>query len=284
MTSTNTTGAEQPQLFMFAGPNGSGKSTITTPMLADLPGEYINADDIARAWRDEIPDPLERNRQAARLADRQRQLALREGRSLVFETVMSTPEKVALLTQAKALGYQTTLIFVTTSDAAFNVRRVQQRVILGGHDVEPDTIRRRYEGAMTLLAAAVEHADQAVVIDNSGTEPQRVAQKFDEQLELLAPIPAWVTQRLDQPWAARQASRRTLQELAGTPRLPTADAREGQQYSGVLVGRTAWHLLQRTAQGLVLHDLSLCLVPPVEEGEPLTLRYHYERGKLSRTP
>jgi predicted ABC-type ATPase len=53
---------------------------------------------------------------------------------------MSTPEKVALMSQARARGYDVHLLFVTTEDPEINVQRVTNRVVLGGHDVPADAL------------------------------------------------------------------------------------------------------------------------------------------------
>src|SRR5260363_187615 len=88
-----------PAVIIFAGPNGSGKSTITEAIVnipGQFSGEYINADDIARLLQDPISDDHRRNIKAAQIAQERRLQALHEGRDFAFETVMSTPEKVAL--------------------------------------------------------------------------------------------------------------------------------------------------------------------------------------------
>lgn len=143
-----------PAIIIFAGPNGSGKSTIAKAVVGQLDrfaGEYINADDIARSLQDPISDYRERNLKAAQIAEARRLAALHAGRDFAFETVMSTPEKVALMTQAKALGYRVRLLFITTQSSEINVQRVADRVARGGHPVEPEAIRKRYDAAMKLL-------------------------------------------------------------------------------------------------------------------------------------
>lgn len=37
----------KPMIIVFAGPNGSGKSSVTS--LAEISGEYINADEIKKS-------------------------------------------------------------------------------------------------------------------------------------------------------------------------------------------------------------------------------------------
>jgi predicted ABC-type ATPase len=59
--------APDKRLVIFAGPNGSGKSTITTSDTLHHYGiaadRYINADDIARQLRAEIPTASQEERE-----------------------------------------------------------------------------------------------------------------------------------------------------------------------------------------------------------------------------
>ena len=117
--------------------------------------------------------------------------------SFTFETVMSHPSKVALLTEAQQLGYRTYLYFVATDDPAINISRVRNRVRLGGHDVPEDRIVTRYHRSLELLLEAIRHTNRAYVFDNSGDNKDRahtwVAEITDGQvLELKSDqIPAW---------------------------------------------------------------------------------------------
>jgi predicted ABC-type ATPase len=155
-----------PFVLMIAGPNGSGKTTLTKKMRAggvDF-GVYINPDDIALTLTGDYPA---RVAQAQIEADRLRDECLKEGRSFSFETVMSHPSKIELLKQAKALGFDALLYFVSTANPRINVRRVAQRVAEGGHDVPVDRIIDRYERTMAMLPAAILAADVARLFDNT---------------------------------------------------------------------------------------------------------------------
>lgn len=117
-----------PRMIVFSGPNGSGKSTITDAFKLDqkFPGVYINADYIARTELGHIPDVTQRNLDAAKLAEQRRKDALANGKPFAFETVMSTPGKLALLQEAKSKDFQVELVFVTTLDADINIARVSK--------------------------------------------------------------------------------------------------------------------------------------------------------------
>lgn len=289
-------GDAAPRVVMFAGPNGSGKSTINAAILKDpefgFVGEYINADDIARSLKTSMPDATdrERNIEAANQAEQRRLEALKNHRSFAFETVMSTPEKVALLTSAKAAGYDVTLVFVTTNNAELNVARVANRVALGGHAVEPDAIRQRYAGAMQLLPCALEHADSAILVDNSGSQPVTVALKDSGQLERLVDrAPDWFN-AIEASVQARARSRDVMETtFRGKPGsdqaiLVDADASNGRIYDGPLLAVADHHALQqvRTAR-FVIHDRSLLIPQELTlEKTSSSIRYAYEKGKLAQ--
>lgn len=287
---TITTAEKQgiPAVIIFAGPNGSGKSTITEAVVGDpeqFSGEYINADDIARSLQDQISDYRERNLRAARIAEQRRLQALLEGRNFAFGTVMSTPEKVAFMTQAKALGYRVSLFFVTTESPEINVLRVANRVADGGHAVEPDAIRRRYAATMDLLPAAFEHADQAIVLDNSEAPGNLriVATKADEDVEFPVEdtILPWVAGKLTDPYMRRLASRKLLSAMLSDSRpVRAAEAVHGKDYTGIVVRVTEHHALQDVSGELLLHDRQLAATTVYVVGQKQTVSYRYEHGKI----
>ena len=63
-----------------------------------------------------------------------------------------------------------------TSSSDINVRRVQERVRNGGHDVPEEKIRSRYTRSLQNLAKLVRIADRTRVIDNSGAEPSLICE------------------------------------------------------------------------------------------------------------
>ena len=128
-------------------------------------------------------------------ADFLRRKLLEKRVSFSFETVMSSPDKVALLKQAQALGYRTYLYYIATEDPAINVARVKARVNLGGHDVPEDKIVSRYARSLNLLMEAVKHTNRAYLFDNSRQATDRlwVAEITGaRELELKCdPMPRW---------------------------------------------------------------------------------------------
>lgn len=130
---------------------------------------------------------------ASVLADFIRHKLLASKASFTFETVMSSPDKVAFLQKAQQAGYRTYLYFVATEDADINVSRVKYRVQVGGHPVAEDKIRSRYVRSLELLPQAVTYADRAYIFDNSGAERVWVAEVTDGlEIEMKTDeMPAW---------------------------------------------------------------------------------------------
>ncbi|MFH1025129.1 MAG: zeta toxin family protein, partial [Nitrospirota bacterium] len=152
----------KPQLYVFAGPNGSGKSTFVDLIRkgSRVPILHINADNIAEQMKLTAYE-------AALEAENQRNAALVERKSFSVETVMSTYDKIEFLIKAKVLGYEIYLVFITTQDPLINVRRVEDRVYKGGHDVPSDKTMSRYDKSMKLLPEALKLADIARIYNNS---------------------------------------------------------------------------------------------------------------------
>jgi predicted ABC-type ATPase len=126
-------------------------------------------------------------------ADFIRHKLLETGTSFTFETVMSSPDKVAFLQKAQRRGYHTYLYYVATEDPIINILRVQRRVSLGGHPVAEDKIIARYGRSLDLLVDAIRHTNRAYIFDNSTHQQIWTAEITDgEFLEMKTNrMPAW---------------------------------------------------------------------------------------------
>ncbi len=158
-----------PEIVVFAGPNGSGKSTFTE-FLRPLNMDYINADDIQKDLGCGI-------KEAAEIAEDQREKHLLNFNDFCFETVLSTDRNINLLKRAKEKGYFIRCYYVLTSDPIINVYRVKSRVAEGGHDVPEDKIIIRYKRALDLIKELVPLCDICHIYDNSTEQPFRIFKK-----------------------------------------------------------------------------------------------------------
>jgi predicted ABC-type ATPase len=186
---------QQPVLWLIAGPNGAGKTTYYRNLASrHFRAPFINADLIAQERYGRHPKSDKEMQAAAAEAARQRDAAIRSGRSFVAETVFSHPSKLELMERARQAGYYLRLSFIGVSDPALCVLRVSARMEGGGHAVPPEKIGARYARSLGLAQQAVTLAHWAIVLDNTSVEhPHR--QLLLYELGVLArrwpPLPAW---------------------------------------------------------------------------------------------
>ena len=190
------TDSEKPKLLIIAGPNGSGKTSVMDKILKHewIEGcEYINPDNIARDmfgnWNS--PDAV---LQAARYATDAREKCIADGRSLLFETVLSAPDKVPFVQWAKQKGYFIRPFFIGTDSPQINAARVAHRVMQGGHDVPIPKIISRYYKSIANCEQIVSFVDRLYVYDNSidNVFPQLQFRTANgELMKQYAPIRDW---------------------------------------------------------------------------------------------
>jgi len=139
-------------------------------------------------------------------ADFIRHKLLESSTSFTFETVMSSPDKVAFLAKAKAQGFRIYLYYVATEDPDINISRVRHRVKMGGHTVPEDKIVSRYHRSLDLLMDAVQLADRAYIFDNTSHERVWLAEVTDGRLlEMKSEqMPQWFKCALWDKFASRQ--------------------------------------------------------------------------------
>lgn len=189
----------KPVLIVIAGPNGSGKTSVTTKILHHEWIEdciYINPDIIAQEkfgdWNSK-----EAVMQSVKYCEALREDCIKEGKSLIFETVLSVSDKVDYIRRAKDAGFFIRLFFVCTSNPTINAARIANRVMKGGHDVPIPKIISRYEKSITNCCVASQFADRTYVYDNSvdGAEAKLLFRLTDGEIakQYVNQIPEWAS-------------------------------------------------------------------------------------------
>jgi predicted ABC-type ATPase len=157
----------KPALFIIAGPVGAGKTTFYEAYLKE-------------AFPTLVPAVRE-----------QQQPFLNERRSFAVEDIRVDTQ---LLDEAKATGYTTKVLFISTEDANLNVGRVLVRVRRGGEAEAISTVIDSYREATKDLAEVRKHADELILYDNTAHDRGfRVVAHFTggELSKVAQTIPDW---------------------------------------------------------------------------------------------
>jgi predicted ABC-type ATPase len=136
-------------VIVVAGANGAGKTTLARELiLSRLPNnfEFLNADLIADGLSPFKPQSvaLEAGKEFLRRFENK----VSQGESFLVESTLSGLSYKNRLSYLKELGYRIEMIYIWLPNADFAVKRVAQRVRLGGHDVPEQTIRRRFNRSL----------------------------------------------------------------------------------------------------------------------------------------
>jgi predicted ABC-type ATPase len=174
-----------PTLCIIGGCNGAGKTTLARELLPRLGlRRFLNADEIARGL-----SPLDVSLsafRAGRILIEEIGTLLKRRESFALESTRSGKTYVAMLREAKALGYHIVLHYIQIGSPAQAVDRVALRVKLGGHHVPEDDVRRRYQRSQRhFLDDYLPLADDWVLWDNSVPPHQRIADQGSHTLEQL---------------------------------------------------------------------------------------------------
>jgi predicted ABC-type ATPase len=93
------------------------------------------------------------------------------------ETVLSSPKYRRLVEKAKTHDFEVCFVYVTVANVEMQLERIHLRVAKGGHDVPPDKVRDRRERSFDQMPWFFLQADRAWIFDNSGDEPELVADR-----------------------------------------------------------------------------------------------------------
>jgi predicted ABC-type ATPase len=178
-----------PQLYIIAGCNGAGKTTASYTTLPEMLNcrEFVNADNIAAGLSPFNPESVAI--EAGRIMLQRIHSLLAENLTFAFETTLATKSYVSLVKQSKAQGYEVTLAFFWLPSPEMAQKRVLDRVANGGHNIPPETIKRRYfRGIQNLFKLYLPLVDNGLIMYNSADASQFIAQKLsNEEIEIINP-------------------------------------------------------------------------------------------------
>ena len=179
---------DQPIFLIVAGPNGSGKSSVYLNADLEWGGRsvwIVNPDLLAARIRDvENMELRAANLEAVVRIEAWLDASIQVHKTIGVETVLSTGKYRRLVDKAKGLGFSVWLIYVVLDSPERSIERIKLRVAKGGHHVDDDDVRRRYDRSLEQLKWFLDQADQAWIYDNSGAEPKQIAEKTEEVISV----------------------------------------------------------------------------------------------------
>lgn len=162
-------GERRAVITVLAGTNGAGKSSIAGATLRSLRGEYYNPDEAAREHREAHPGATAEDANAAAWEFGRSLLeeAIRDRKDFAFETTLGGRTIASRLERAAAAGLDVRMWYIGLATVELHLKRVQQRVRLGGHDIPEAMIRRRFESGPRNLIRLMPRLASLRVYDNS---------------------------------------------------------------------------------------------------------------------
>jgi predicted ABC-type ATPase len=179
-----------PDLFMIAGPNGAGKTTAAMRLLPDFLSvfEFVNADEIARGL-----NPLnaaDQSLAAGRLMLERMDNLIEAKKSFAFETTGASHVFAHKMEKAKKKGYRLGLLYLWLPNVDMAIKRVENRVRLGGNDIPAEDIERRYGRSLkNLLKLYLPLVHEANIYDSTKptAKPQLIAGKVGDRWQIVLP-------------------------------------------------------------------------------------------------
>jgi predicted ABC-type ATPase len=110
---------------------------------------------------------------------------LQEDKDFAFETTLATRSYINLIRDAKAKGYEVTLLYFWLHSPEQAKERVAERVAKGGHNIEDKVVERRYyRGINNFFKLYSPVCDNWMLIDNTNSEPVLMAKGHHKDIEV----------------------------------------------------------------------------------------------------
>lgn len=165
---------------------GAGKSTLTRWNTSRFESTRVLDPDVLTSRENKTPVS------AGRDVLRRARAFLHERQSFTTEITLAGRGFGRLIQAARENDFEIALIYIGTEDVEINLRRIHERVLLGGHDVPEVDVRRRFLRSFDNLVGAVGIVADCVLLDNSAREGYRlVAVQTGQERRWFEPLPAW---------------------------------------------------------------------------------------------
>ena len=172
---------------IIGGVNGAGKSSLSGVLknrMNDL-GMIIDVDKItAKLGKGQIAG----GKSAISLIDD----CIDKGISFTQETTLSGYRVEQTAKAAKEQGYFIRLFYVGLDTMEESLKRIENRVKKGGHDIPPEDVQRRFEGRFDALRKILPYCDEAAFFDNDNGFIEVAGYRNGEIVPLVEKRPQWL--------------------------------------------------------------------------------------------
>ncbi|MBR0572893.1 MULTISPECIES: zeta toxin family protein [Pasteurellaceae] len=175
--------------IFYCGTNGAGKSTLRD-FNQDPVQIVIDSDHIAQRINPDNPRlaDLEAGRKAIQLFN----FAIKEKIPFSMESTLSGKSIIKRIEKAKNEGFNVKLNYVGVNNYFINIERVKARVQLGGHFIDEEIIKNRYDISNDNLIKVISLCDEIFIYDNSQELPKVIFYISDNTIIQLSDIiPTW---------------------------------------------------------------------------------------------
>jgi len=174
-----------PSFVIVAGPNGSGKSTYIAKFLSTTNNQHqtLNYDEIVKARK--ITDPISIS--AGKELYKRFNTYQQNLTSFIYETTLSDSSNFLLnkIIEMQSANWDVSLIYLWISSYKVSIRRVKQRVSMGGHSVDESFLKQRYKRSIrNIISNYLPVCINVMCLNNETKEVSTIFSKEDGKLTI----------------------------------------------------------------------------------------------------
>lgn len=177
---------------IVAGVNGCGKSSLTGVLRTEIDnlGKIIDVDKITASCGGNL---LEGGKKAIGMIDD----CLEKEICFTQETTLSGRKTLDTVKQAIAKDYYIRLYYVGLDTMEESLLRIANRVKKGGHNINTDTVAKRFGKRFEDLLAVLPYCNEATFYDNNNGFVTVAKYKNGELQPIGQNAPAWLTEFME---------------------------------------------------------------------------------------
>lgn len=175
---------------IVGGVNGAGKSSFIGSLKyqRDDLGVIIDVDKItSERYKHEVGEA----------AVKQLKNSISSGINFTLVTTLSSSYPIEVATAAKEAGYYIRLFYIGIDTLQESIKRVKNRVALGGHDIPLAEIERHFKHRFDLLKKVLLYCNEAIFFDNRNGFIEIAKYRNGEIIPYAGQQPNWLMELMD---------------------------------------------------------------------------------------